>query len=47
MWYLWSGPRSPLLGKDKIATFEIDLVEVGETFGDLGRDHAIDPQHRR
>ena len=27
MWYLWSGPRSPLFGKDKIATFEIDFVE--------------------
>jgi fructose-1,6-bisphosphatase-3 len=26
MWYLWCGPRSPLFGKDKIATFEIDLV---------------------
>ncbi len=25
-WYLWCGPRSPLFGKDKIATFEIDLV---------------------
>jgi fructose-1,6-bisphosphatase III len=21
-WYLWAGPRSPLFGKDKIATFE-------------------------
>ena len=26
MWYLWSGPRSPLFGKDKIATFERDFV---------------------
>jgi fructose-1,6-bisphosphatase-3 len=26
-WYLWCGPRSPLFGKDTIATFEIDLVE--------------------
>src|SRR5262249_50270823 len=25
-WYLWCGPRSPLFGKDRIATFEIDLV---------------------
>jgi fructose-1,6-bisphosphatase-3 len=25
-WYLWCGPRSPLFGKDKIATLEIDLV---------------------
>jgi fructose-1,6-bisphosphatase-3 len=22
LWYLWSGPRSPLFGKDKITTFE-------------------------
>ncbi len=22
MWYLWGGPRSPLFGKDKLATFE-------------------------
>lgn len=22
MWYLWSGPQSPLFGKDKMATFE-------------------------
>ncbi|HEX8199447.1 MAG TPA: fructose-bisphosphatase class III [Isosphaeraceae bacterium] len=26
LWYLWCGPRSPLFGKDKIATLEIDLV---------------------
>jgi fructose-1,6-bisphosphatase-3 len=25
-WYLWCGPRSPLFGKDKIATLEIDLI---------------------
>ena len=25
-WYLWCGPRSPLFGKDQIATFENDLV---------------------
>ncbi|NBV85518.1 MAG: fructose-bisphosphatase class III [Verrucomicrobia bacterium] len=27
LWYLWSGPRSPLFGKDKITTFERDWVE--------------------
>ncbi len=27
LWYLWSGPRSPLFGKNKIATFENDLVD--------------------
>ncbi|MCI0462863.1 MAG: fructose-1,6-bisphosphatase [Gemmataceae bacterium] len=26
LWYLWCGPRSPLFGKDKIATLENDLV---------------------
>ncbi len=27
LWYLWSGPRSPLFGKDRITTFERDFVE--------------------
>ncbi|MGL4551095.1 MAG: fructose-bisphosphatase class III [Gemmataceae bacterium] len=27
MWYLWCGPRSPLFGKDKIATFENDFLD--------------------
>lgn len=27
LWYLWCGPLSPLFGKDKIATLEIDLVD--------------------
>ena len=31
MWYLWCGPQSPLFGKDRIATMEIDLVEEHET----------------
>lgn len=26
LWYLWCGPRSPLFGKDKIATFETSFV---------------------
>jgi fructose-1,6-bisphosphatase-3 len=26
LWYLWCGPRSPLFGKDRIATLEIDLI---------------------
>jgi fructose-1,6-bisphosphatase-3 len=25
-WYLWSGPRSPLFGKDRITTFERDFI---------------------
>jgi fructose-1,6-bisphosphatase III len=31
MWYIWCGPRSPLFGKDKIATFEIDLISDAAT----------------
>lgn len=27
MWYLWCGPKSPLFGKDKAATFERYLLE--------------------
>ena len=26
LWYLWSGPRSPLFGKDRMATFEVYFV---------------------
>ena len=26
LWYLWCGPKSPLFGKDRIATLERDLV---------------------
>jgi fructose-1,6-bisphosphatase-3 len=26
IWYLWGGPRSPLFGKDKLATFESHFV---------------------
>lgn len=26
LWYLWSGPVSPLFGKDRIATFERDFI---------------------
>jgi fructose-1,6-bisphosphatase III len=27
LWYLWCGPRSPLFGKDRIATLELDLLD--------------------
>jgi fructose-1,6-bisphosphatase-3 len=27
LWYLWTGPRSPLFGKDKMATIESHLIE--------------------
>ena len=26
LWYLWAGPRSPLFGKDRIATLERDFI---------------------
>ncbi len=26
LWYMWSGPRSPLFGKDRIASFERDFI---------------------
>lgn len=26
LWYLWGGPRSPLFGKDKLATFETSFI---------------------
>jgi len=26
LWYLWSGPQSPLFGKDRITTFERDFI---------------------
>jgi fructose-1,6-bisphosphatase-3 len=29
-WYLWCGPKSPLFGKKKMATFEIYLIEDKE-----------------
>lgn len=31
MWYLWCGAQSPLLGKDKMATFERYFIEEKET----------------
>jgi fructose-1,6-bisphosphatase-3 len=31
LWYLWSGPRSPLFGKDRMATFETYFVEDKST----------------
>lgn len=30
LWYLWTGPRSPLFGKDRMATFENYFVEDQE-----------------
>lgn len=47
-WYLWAGPRSPLFGKDKMATFEshfiADATTHHETKGPWFRwlhDHAF------
>lgn len=31
LWYLWSGPRSPLFGKDRITTFERDFISDPKT----------------
>ncbi len=31
LWYLWSGPLSPMFGKDRITTLERDLVEDPRT----------------
>lgn len=31
IWYLWGGPRSPLFGKDKIATFETTFLADKDT----------------
>ena len=31
LWYLWSGPNSPLFGKDRITTFERDFLEDTKT----------------
>ncbi len=31
LWYLWCGPRSPCFGKDRITTFERDLVNDRST----------------
>lgn len=35
MWYLWAGPKSPLFGKDKMATFE--NIFIGDT--ELSKEH--------
>ena len=35
MWYLWCGPKSPLFGKDKAATFERYFVMEKETHKEI------------
>ena len=35
MWYLWCGPKSPLFGKDKAATFERYFVIEKETHKEI------------
>lgn len=32
MWYLWTGPSSPLFGKEKMTTFEQYFIEEKETY---------------
>lgn len=31
IWYIWTGPKSPVFGKDKMATFERYFIEEKET----------------
>ena len=31
IWYIWAGPKSPVFGKDKMATFERYFIEAKET----------------
>lgn len=35
LWYLWGGPRSPLFGKDKLATFESYFIAEKETHKEI------------
>lgn len=35
LWYLWCGPSSPLFGKDRITTFEADLVADKRTHAEV------------
>jgi fructose-1,6-bisphosphatase-3 len=48
LWYLWGGPKSPLFGKDKLATFETYFIadkdaqkEVKNPYFDLIHDAAF------
>lgn len=35
MWYLWGGPKSPLFGKDKVATFERYFIDDKTTHTEI------------
>ena len=35
MWYLWCGPKSPLFGKDKVATFERYFIDEKNTHKEI------------
>ena len=35
MWYLWCGPKSPLFGKDKVATFERYFIDDKKTHKEI------------
>jgi len=35
MWYLWTGPNSPLFGKDRMTTFERYFIEDKETHAEM------------
>ena len=41
MWYLWCGPKSPLFGKDKAATFERYFISEPETHHEIKNPYYI------
>jgi len=44
LWYLWCGPRSPLFGKDRMATFETYFVEDKRTHAEF-KNHYFKLTH--
>ena len=47
LWYLWTGPLSPLFGKDRMATFESHFVaDQGRARGDEGPVLRAHPRRR-
>ena len=46
LWYLWSGPLSPMFGKDRITTLERDLI-ADPALHDACRDFPRQALHAR
>ncbi len=44
LWYMWGGPRSPLFGKDKLATFETYFIADKEAHKEV-KNHYFDLIH--